>query len=99
MNNTERLFTESDKFQTVAQERLGVSAAKWLNIAFKLDYISLSCKEKIDNLLRKADEMKRLHVTHAVSNQDILDMMTITEIASNTRFSETQLKTITQSSL
>ena len=42
MNNKERLFNESNKFQMIAQESIGVTAEKWLNIAYKLDYISLS---------------------------------------------------------
>lgn len=94
MNNKERLFNESNKFQMIAKKNICGTAEKWLNIAYKLDYISLSCKEKIDALLRKKDEMQRFHANHFISNQDIIDMMTITEIASNTKFSLMQLKSI-----
>ena len=94
MNNKERLFNESNKLQAIAQKSICGTAEKWLNIAYKLDYISLSCKEKIDALLRKKDEMQRFHVNYSISNQDVIDMMTITEIASNTKFSSMQLNSI-----
>jgi hypothetical protein len=94
MNNQERLFYESDKFQSISQKSIGVTAERWLNIAYKLDYISLPCKEKIDALLRKQDEILRFHVKHLISDQDITDMMTITEIAVNTRFSKSQLNAV-----
>lgn len=94
MNNQERLFIESNKFQCIAQKSICATAEKWLNIAFKLDYISLSCKEKIDALLKKTEEIQRFHIQHVITDQDIMDMMTITEIALNTRFSSMQLKSI-----
>ena len=94
MNNEERLFCESNRFQAIAQENICATAEKWLNIAYKLDYISLSCKEKIDVLLRKKDEMQRFNIKYDVSEQDIMDMKTIAEIASNTRFSQKQLMAI-----
>ena len=94
MNNEQRLFNESDKIQSISQDSFGVTAERWLNVAFKLDYISLSFKEKIDALLKKRDEILRFHVKHLVSDQDITDMMTITEIAINTRFSKSQLKAV-----
>ena len=94
MNNEQRLFYESDKFQSILQESFGVTAERWLNVAFKLDYISLSFKEKIDALLKKRDEILRFHVKHLITDQDITDMMTITEIAINTRFSKSQLKAV-----
>lgn len=94
MNNQERLFNESNKFQMIAQESICATAKTWLNIAYKLDYISLSCKEKIDELLKKKEEMQQFNIKHSVSEQDIMDMKTIAEIASNTRFSPKQLKAI-----
>lgn len=94
MNNEERLFNESNKFQTIAQKSICATAEKWLNIAYKLDYISLSCKEKIDALLRKKEEIQRFNVNHSISDQDIMDMIAITEIASNTKFSSRQLNSI-----
>ena len=94
MNNEERLFNESNKFQTIAQKSICATAEKWLNIAHKLDYISLSCKEKIDALLRKKEEIQRFNVNHSISDQDIMDMIAITEIASNTKFSSRQLNSI-----
>ena len=94
MNNEERLFNESNKFQTIAQKSICATAEKWLNIAYKLDYISLSCKEKIDALLRKKEEIQRFNVNHSISDQDIMDMIAITEIASNTKFSSRQLDSI-----
>lgn len=93
-NNEARFINESNRFQTIAKQKIDATAEKWLNIAYKLDYISLSCKEKIDNLLKKKDEMQRFHVKHTISEQDIMDMVTITEIASNTRFSQAQLNSI-----
>ena len=94
MNNEERLFNESNKFQRIAQKSICATAEKWLNIAYKLDYISLSCKEKIDALLRKKEEIQRFNVNHSISEQDIMDMIAITEIASNTKFSSRQLNSI-----
>ena len=94
MNNKERLFNESNKFQMIAQESIGVTAEKWLNIAYKLDYISLSCKEHIDALLRTKDEMQRFHIKHSVSEQDVIDVITIAEIAAKTKFSKAQLKAV-----
>ena len=94
MNNEERLFNESNKFQAIAQKSICATAEKWLNIAYKLDYISLSCKEKIDALLRKKEEIQRFNVNHSISDQDIMDMIAITEIASNTKFSSRQLNSI-----
>lgn len=94
MNNQERLFIESNKFQCIAQKSICATAEKWLNIAFKLDYISLHCKERIDTLLKKADEIQRFHIQHIITDQDIVDMVTIAEIAINTRFSPMQLKSI-----
>ena len=94
MNNEERLFNESNKFQAIAQESICATAEKWLNIAYKLDYISLSSKEKIDALLKKAEEIQQFHIKHVITDQDVTEMMTITEIATNTRFSPMQLKSI-----
>lgn len=94
MNNQERLFVESNKFQSIAQKSICATAEKWLNIAFKLDYISLSCKEKIDALLKKKEEIQRFHIQHVITDQDVKDMMTIIEVATNTRFSPKQLKSI-----
>ena len=94
MNNQERLFIESNKFQRIAQKSICATAEKWLNIAFKLDYISLSCKERIDALLKKKEEIQRFHIQHVITDQDVKDMITITEVAINTRFSPKQLKSI-----
>ena len=94
MNNEERLFYESNKFQAIAQKSISATGEKWLNIAYKLDYISLQLKEKIDALLRKKDEIQQFHINHSISDQDIMDMITITEIASNTKFSSMQLNSI-----
>ena len=94
MNNQERLFIESNKFQRIAQKSICATAEKWLNIAFKLDYISLSCKERIDVLLKKKEEIQRFHIQHIITDQDVIDMMRIAEIAGNTKFSESQLKAI-----
>lgn len=94
MNNQERLLIESNKLQCIAQKSICATAEKWLNIAFKLDYISLSRKEKIDTLLKKKEEIQRFHIQHVITDQDVTDMMTITEIAINTHFSPVQLKSI-----
>ncbi len=94
MSNMERLFIESNKFQSIAQQSICATAEKWLNIAFKLDYISLSRKERIDALLKKTEEIQRFHIQHIITDQDIMDMMTITEIAANTKFSRLQLKVV-----
>ena len=94
MNNEEILFTEINKFRDAAQKNINDTAEKWLNIAYKLDYISLSFKDKIDLLLRKKTETELFNVHYAISDEDISDILTITEIASNTKFSELQLKSI-----
>ena len=94
MNNQERLIIESNKLQCISQKSICATAEKWLNIAFKLDYISLSCKEKIDVLLKKKEEIQRFHIQHIITDQDVTEMITITEIATNTRFSPMQLKSI-----
>ena len=94
MNNRERLIIESDKFGKIAKQKLGYTAGKWLNIAFKLDYISLDFKEKIDSLLRKKDEMQRFGVDYRITRRDVEDMIRITEIASNTVFHEFQLESV-----
>lgn len=94
MNNQERLFIESNKFQCIAQKSICATAEKWLNIAFKLDYISLSCKERIDVLLKKKEEIQRFHIQHIITDQDVIDMMRIAEIAGNTKFSESQLNAV-----
>lgn len=94
MNNQERLFIESNKFQSIAQKSICATAEKWLNIAFKLDYISLSCKERIDVLLKKKEEIQRFHIQHIITDQDVIDMMRIAEIAGNTKFSESQLNAV-----
>ena len=77
-----------------AEENKAYTTEKWLNIAYKLDYISLLCKEKIDALLRKKEEIQRFNVNHSISDQDIMDMIAITEIASNNKFSSRQLNSI-----
>ena len=94
MNNQEKLFIESNKLQNIAQKSICAPAEKWLNIAFKLDYISLSCKERIDALLKKVEEIQHFHIQHVITDQDVTEMMTITKIAANTRFSQMQLESI-----
>ena len=94
MNNEERLFCELNKLEIIAKESIGATAEKWLNIAYKFDYIPLSCKEKIDNLLRKKDEIERFNVKHSILDNDVEDTIAIVSIASNTRFSKLQLEMI-----
>ena len=94
MTHTEQFIFATTQFQKIAQQTMGGTAERWLNIAYKLDYISLSCKEKIDALLRKKEEIQRFNVNHSISDQDIMDMIAITEIASNTKFSSRQLNSI-----
>lgn len=94
MDNQERLFVEANKLQDIAQKSICVTAEKWLNIAFKLDYISLTYKERIDALLKKNEEIQRFNVQYIVTDQDVKDIITITEIAANTKISSLQLKAI-----
>lgn len=94
MTYTDQFIFATTQFQKIAQQTIGGTAERWLNIAYKLDYISLDFKEKIDALLKRKDEMQRFNFKQSVSNQDVMDMITITEIASNTKFSPRQLKNI-----
>ena len=94
MNCEERFLNESNKFQAIVEKSICATADKWLNIAYKLDYISLSCKEKIDALLKKKDELQRFNIKHSFSEQDVIDMITVSEIAANTKFSQSQLNSI-----
>ena len=87
MNIRERFTEEVNKFENAAQNSVNSNAQRWLNVAYKLDYISLACKEKIDRLLIKTEDSD-------VSEQDLEDIMVIASIASSTRFSENQLKSI-----
>ena len=92
MSNEENLFIEANKFQSIAQNSIGGTAEEWLNIAFKLDCISLPRKERIDLLLRKVDEVQRFHVKHVFSRKDVQEMRIIVQIAENTRFWESHLQ-------
>ena len=92
MTHTEQFIFATTQFQKIAQQTMGGTAERWLNIAYKLDYISLDLKEKIDALLKRKDEMQRFALKQSVSNQDIMDMIMIAEIAAKTKFSKAQLK-------
>ena len=92
MKIEEKLFNSINEFQHIAQERICDSAEKWLNLAYKFDYISLPCKERIDELLRKTDEVRRFNARHSFSEQDVEDMTIIAEIAAATRFSNCQIE-------
>lgn len=94
MTHTEQFIFATTQFQKIAQQTIGGTAERWLNIAYKLDYISLEFKEKIDVLLKRQNEMQRFALNYSVSNQDVMDMIAITEIASNTKFSSRQLNSI-----
>lgn len=94
MAHTEQFIFATTQFQKIAQQTIGGTAERWLNIAYKLDYISLDLKEKIDALLKRKDEMQRFALKQSVSNQDIMDMIMIAEIANNTKFSKSQFKAV-----
>ena len=92
MKIEEKLFNSINEFQHIAQERICDSAEKWLNLAYKFDYISLSCKEKIDELLKKIEEVRKFNANHTFSEQDVEDMAIIVEIAAATRFPNCQIE-------
>ncbi|MBE6534363.1 MAG: hypothetical protein E7678_05285 [Ruminococcaceae bacterium] len=87
MNIKERFIEEVNKFENATQKSISSSVGRWLNVAYKLDYISLAYKERIEELLKRKDES-------TLTEEDLADITFIAEIASNTRFSEGQLKSI-----
>ena len=94
MDNQEQFLEAVNDFQIAAQKNNGFTAERWLNVAYKLDYISLHCKENIDALLRKRNEIQHFDAKHRISKQDIKDMVAITKIATNTKFWPIQLSSI-----
>ena len=87
------IFTEEiNEFEKAALIAINNCARRWLNVAYKLDYISLSQKEKIDDLLRKHYEMSNLGVIHKICNRDVKLISDIKNIVLSTRFSPAQLK-------
>ena len=94
MNTETRFFELMNNFRATVKESMGCGAEKWLDIAFKLVYISLEFKEKIDTLIKKVDEMQNFNAKHQITEGDIEDMAAVSEIAVNTRFSLTQLATL-----
>ena len=91
MDNEKIFIYETEKFQQTVRDTTKVSAEKWLNIAYKFDYVSLCQKEEIDLLLKKYDGLIRRNTDSAVSAEDIHAMQEIAEIAANTRFTEAML--------
>lgn len=82
------------KFENMFKQGPYKSAETWLNIAYKLDYISLSLKEEIDSLLTKKREIEKFNVKHKIREKDILTILDIEEMVRNTRFHAVQLKCI-----
>ena len=90
----ESFIEVTDKFENMFKQSPYKSAEDWLNIAYKLDYISLSRTEEIDSLLTKKREIEKVNVKHKVRENDILKILDIREIAKNTDFDKQQLKCI-----
>ena len=82
----ESFIEVTDKFENLFKQSPYKSAEGWLNIAYKLDYISLSRKEEIDSLLTKKREIEKFNVKHKIRENDILKILDIQELAKNTNF-------------
>ena len=92
MTTEEQLFKAVADFRDLTAARFGMAAENWLNVAYKLDYISLSQKESADAILKKCDEICRFGISHTTKKSEITAISTIAEIAGNTHFSPLQLK-------
>lgn len=83
---------EINEFEKATLNTINNCAKRWLNVAYKLDYITLSQKEKIDDLLRKHYEMSNLGVIHKIYKSDVKLISDIKRVVLSTRFSPAQLK-------
>lgn len=92
MNTKERFLSSANAFRDTCRERIGKSATRWLNVAYKLDYISLDHKERIDTLLQKEEAMRQFGAVCEVFETDVEELTEIQKIANVTRFSPLQLK-------
>ena len=89
----ETMFIEEiNEFEKATLIAINNCARRWLNVAYKLDYISLSQKEKIDDLLRKHYEMSNLGIIHEIYKSDVKLISAIKRVVLSTRFSPAQLK-------
>ena len=53
MNFSKKAIQKSSEMESIAKSKMNCTAEHWLDVAFKLDYISLKEKEKIVSLIRK----------------------------------------------
>ena len=87
----EAFETKVREFEIMAQRSVEGNGQRWLNIAYKLDYISLFQKERIDELLKIFHEMFDLNVRYEISSKDLDDMNEIVEVATNTKLTALQI--------
>ena len=57
MDYNMKSMSEIIEIKQIVSDRMNCSAERWLDIAFKLDYITLSEKEKISELVVKYEDV------------------------------------------
>ena len=84
MNYTNESIRERAEIEKITLDRSECNIERWLDIAFKLDYITLKEKEAVVMLLRRLHESRitKAEVSFCKTNYNVLKRMR--EITSNT---------------
>ena len=83
MNYTDKVIKEINKMRRIARECIHHSLERWLNLAYKLDYIALFEKERTDALIRKLD-LRKHGLAYEFTEANYKTVARMREIMSNT---------------
>ena len=72
------------EIEKITEQRMNCSAEHWLDIAYKLDYISLEEKENVVSVIKKWQFSKEYNVEVDFSEKNYLDVKEMREIIFNT---------------
>ena len=86
MNFTSESVREILEIEKIARERINCDAERWLDIACKLDYITIKEKDNIVSLIRRFRLSNLRNALPRFGKKNHLDLIRMREIATNTRF-------------
>lgn len=95
MDFTSEAVQEIIEIEKIAAGKMHCDAEHWLNIACKLDYISLKEKETIVSLLRKWQTSKEVCKAVTFCKKEYYALYRMKEIISHTVFSSELIQRVT----
>ena len=98
MNFTNETIREMHEIKKLTEEKMNCNVQRWLDIAFKLDYITLEEKERIFSLMEKLKDCETKNTAPDFCKSNYTDLSVMKRIIKNTVFPIQLIRSVTAES-